>query len=114
MLCLAQLRDTSSPTLSPHLLTAYYLLLLQLPLLVATTSAFLVSSALGSPSVFDVMRDHNVWQQQEETHTAAPPSHLSEPLLPGAQQAEAKSGGASHSRDWWARFVGPQSMPQRH
>ena len=54
------------------------------------------------------MRDHSVWQQQEETHTAAPPSHLSEPLLPGAQQAEAKSG-VSHSRDWWARFVGPQS-----
>ena len=95
VLCLARLRDAGSPTLSPHLLTAYYLLLLQLPLLVATTSAFLVSSALGSPSVFDVMRDHSVWQQQEEeTHTAAPPSHLSEPLLPGVP--------------------GPQSMPQRH
>ena len=50
------------------------------------------------------MRDHSVWQQQEEAHTAAPPTHLSEPLLPGAQQVEAKSG-ASHSRDWWARFV---------
>ena len=50
------------------------------------------------------MRDHSVWQQQEEAHTAAPPPHLSEPLLPGAQQAEAKSG-ALHSRDWWARFV---------
>ena len=48
------------------------------------------------------MRDHSVWQQQEEAHTAAPPPHLSEPLLPGAQQAEAKSG-ASHFRDWWPR-----------
>ena len=96
------------------------MLSLQLPLLVATTSVFLVSSALGSPSVFDVMRDHSVWQhEQEGTHTAkpkglwsspqalstaTPPAHLSEPLLPGGQRAEAKSG-ASHSQGWWARYV---------
>ena len=79
---------------------------LQLPLLVATTSAFLASSALGSPSVFDVMRDHSVWQQQEERYTAAPPTHLAEPLLPGGQHAEANGAGASPSRDsWWARLV---------
>ena len=98
------------------------LLSLQLPLLVATTSVFLVSSALGSPSVFDVMRDQCVCQhEQEGTHTAkttvrvcgvsttpystaTPPTHLSEPLLPGGQRAEAKSG-ASHSQGWWARYV---------
>ena len=72
----------------------------------ATTSAFLASSALGSPSVFDVMRDHSVWQQQEERHTAATPTHLAEPLLPGGQHAEAKRAGASPSRgSWWARLV---------
>ena len=90
---------------------------LQLPLLVATTTAFLVGGALGAPSVFDVMRDHSVWQEEEpptEAHAAAPPApptHLSEPLLPCSAPHAATKNGNSHSRRraWWADFVNPQT-----
>ena len=75
---------------------------LQLPLLVSTTSAYLVGSALGSPSIFDVMRNH---KENHSPHapategeaTLAPPIHLAEPLLPSVRTCRTASATASHA-----------------